>query len=112
MKPSDSFPREKNHLLNTGLSLAMAWDADWLKPIQPRLAEQFPTLTPEELDEINASCQQAMRAGHALVASLAKKDGINVGYSEWETEFLHHYPWVNQENLSRLFSQGMYYNLK
>lgn len=99
-------------ILNTGLSLALDWGADWLTPIQPRLAERFLTLTPEELDEINATCQQAMRAGHAWVASLAKKDGLNVRYSEWETEFLQHYPWVNQENLGRLFSQGMYYNLK
>lgn len=99
-------------ILNTGLSLALAWGTDWLKPIQPRLAEQFPALTSDELDEVNTICQQAMRAGHQLVASLAKKDGLNVRFSEWETEFTHHYPWVNHENLSRLFSQGMYYNLK
>lgn len=102
----------KEHLLNIGLALAMAWGKDWLTPIQPRLVEQFPALTPEELDEINAVCQQAMRAGHAMVATLAKKDGPNVNFSKWETEFSLRYPWVSRENLGRLFSQGMYYNLK
>lgn len=105
-------PPKQTHLLNTGLSLAMEWGEDWLKPIQPRLAQQFPALAPEELDETNTICQKAMRFGHQLVGLLAKKDGLTVSQNAWETEFLQNYPWVNRENLSRLFSQGMYYALK
>ncbi|GAB4578346.1 MAG: hypothetical protein Fur0022_10810 [Anaerolineales bacterium] len=99
-------------ILNTGLSLAMEWGEDWLKPIQSRLAKQFPTLTPKELDEVNAICQKAMRFGHQLVLTLAKQYGQESYQGMWETEFLRVCPWVNRENLGRLYSQGMYYAMK
>jgi hypothetical protein len=35
-------------ILNTGLSLAMEFGADWLKPIQDRLSVKYSTLTQME----------------------------------------------------------------
>lgn len=103
---------EKNSLHNIGLSLALAWGKDWLNPIQSRLAQQFPDLTPDELDEINTLCQTAMVFGHQLVQTLARRGSMNINQHAWETEYLQTYPWVNHENLNRLFSQGMYYAMK
>jgi hypothetical protein len=98
-------------LLNEGLHLAMEWGEDWLKPIQERLTARHPALSNRELDEINAICQDAMRFGHGVVYDLTSKSGMKTKPEDFESEMIARYPWVNSKNLSRLFSQGMYYTM-
>jgi hypothetical protein len=57
-------------ILNTGLSLAMEFGADWLKPIQDRLSVKYPTLTQMERVWYNTICREAMEKGHT---SLVRK---------------------------------------
>ena len=102
----------RNDLLNEGLYLAMEWGEDWLKPIQERLAVRHPALSKEDLDEINAISQKAMRFGHGAVYDLALKSGDETSYGDFEPAMIAQYPWVDAKNLSRLFSQGMYYAWK
>ena len=52
-------------LLNDGLELAMDWGENWLAPIQDRLHQRHPQLNPQQLDELNEACQDAMKFGHA-----------------------------------------------
>jgi hypothetical protein len=99
-------------LLNEGLHLAMEWGEDWLKPIQKRLAALYPALSKGELDEINAICQEAMRFGHGVVCDITSKSGMETKPEDFESAMIARYPWVNSKNLSRLFSQGMYYTMK
>jgi hypothetical protein len=99
-------------LLNEGLHLAMEWGEDWLAPIQKRLAARHPALSKDELDEVNAICQDAMRFGHGVVYDLFSKSGMETMPEDFEPAMIARYPWVNSKNLSRLFSQGMYYALK
>lgn len=99
-------------ILNCGLSLAMEWGENWLKPIQSRLAKEYPTLSPHELDNMNTICQTAMRFGHNLIYSVEKTNNHEVNQTEWQTKLLHRYPWINKANLGRLFSQSMYYAWK
>jgi hypothetical protein len=111
-------------ILNHGLNLAMEWGKDWLQPIQSRLAKGYPKLTAKELDDYNKVCQEAMKAGHQLVDSLLSEQWKQ---NSWKTledvdsrilkplfrkSMNTQYPWVSEENLGRLFSQGMYYALK
>ncbi|MES2917429.1 MAG: hypothetical protein V4729_02305 [Pseudomonadota bacterium] len=98
--------------LNAGLSLAMEWGSNWLKPIQERLAAQYPELTVAELDRYNEVCREAMKAGHDLVYSMAESQGKEVDSAAWQAAFLSRYAWPNKDNLSKLFSQGMYYAWK
>ncbi len=99
-------------ILNAGLSLAIEFGEHWLEPIQPRLAEIAPDLSPAELDEYNSMCKSVMEGSNKLVSSLIKKDGEKTKYKEWEATILRSYPWINKKNLSRLFSQGMDYAMK
>lgn len=85
----------------------MEWGQNWLQPIQSRLAEKYPGLGRDELDEYNATCKKAMEFGHHLVYSMAEK-GKDVNHTEWEVELLRSYPWVRSENRAHLFSQGMH----
>lgn len=111
-------------ILNQGLKLALAWGVDWLQPIQERLAALHPELSKEELEDYNNICREAMFAGFKLVetgfteesATVRRKNQSDssdaVVNSAFKAQMLKQYPWVNDDNLSRLFSQGMYYKMK
>lgn len=103
---------DKNEILNVGLSLAMGFGENWLQPIQSRLAKIFPDLSSKELDEYDSICKAVMESSNKLVYSMAERDGAKTDQKKWEAVILHSYPWINRENLGRLFSQGMYYTYK
>jgi hypothetical protein len=99
--------------LNKGLALAMDWGKDWLMPIQERLRAWDSSITPAQADAINEICQRAMRFGWELVR---KQNGSALSDAELDEEFrqkmLAKFPWVDRENLSRLYSQALYYAMK
>lgn len=96
-------------LLNEGLAFAMEWGENWLKPIQERLGQIHPYLSPARLNEINKICQRAMRFGIDSVYAIALKGKKAPQSEEFMVAFKTCYPWANAENVSTLFSQGMYY---
>jgi hypothetical protein len=99
--------------LNKGLSLAMDWGKDWLMPIQERLRAWDSSITPEQADAINEICQRAMRFGWELV-----RDQRELSLSDFESKdefdrrMLEEYPWVDKQNLGRLYSQALYIAMK
>lgn len=102
-----------SEILNTGLDLAMAFGADWLKPIQERLARRYATLTKAELDRYDEICRAAMNFGHSEVERVVNSAGADAAsYDAFERVVLARYPWINARNMTHLFSQGMYYALK
>ena len=101
-------------VLNKGLDFAMEFGANWLRPIQDRLAAQFPQLSQGELDEYDRVCREAMNFGHTQLVSCWRE-----AHSEqrqalefFRRDVVGRYPWVSEANLSRLFSQGCYYAFK
>jgi len=108
----DAPPTGREPIWNAGLSMAMEWGENLLKPIQPRLAASYPTLIPAELDEINTVCQAAMKFGHDTVYRLASKSGSQTKLESFAVLMRRRYPWVDADNVSRLFNQGMYYAWK
>ena len=102
-------PPRRSELLNRGLELAMDWGENWLAPIQERLHQQYRHLSREELDELNASCQAAMKFGHATAYELVHEQGKNVDEDEFTARVLVSHPWVDAANIARLFRQSMYY---
>ena len=99
-------------LRNEGLSLAMEWGKDWLMPIQARLAERHPMLSAAALDDLDAICRTAMRFGHQLVADFVSTYGPNVPRGVFADALRAQYPWIDDENMARLHSQGVYYAMK
>lgn len=110
----------RDELLNHGLSLAMEWGEDWLKPIQERLLRYHPWLQADQADEINGLAQEAMRLGHHLLYKSV--EAAAYGYAscremvmdkqEFEGQVRARYEWVNEENISHLYAQGRYYAWK
>ncbi len=123
--------RMKNEILNTGLKLAMEFGENWLQPIQDRLSKEYPELTRKELNEYNQICQHVMKFGHTLAVEAKTGNRINNPIfekdkkdqekaelefkkrrNEFPSKVREKYEWVDDENLSKLFSQGCYYAMK
>ena len=98
-------------VLNKGLAFAMEFGANWLKPIQERLAKLYPQLSQPELDEYERICREAMTFGHTQLVSCWRDAGANQmeALLYLRRDVLARFPWVSDINLDRLFSQGCYY---
>jgi hypothetical protein len=99
-------------LKNYALELAQEWGKDWLKPIQERLRRAYPKMSAEEQDRLNALAQDAMKAGHDLVYSMAETKGKDFPEAEWRSAYSARFPWVDEKNLRHLYSTGRYYAWK
>ena len=106
-------------ILNTGLSLAMAFGTDWLKPIQERLSEKYPSLSQKDLDRYDSVCREAMTKGHSFIYKKLEsiiKENKKITNEDLHTEvqtFLgRKYAWINSDNMKKLVSQGIYYAYK
>lgn len=102
------------HILNVGLDLAMEFGENWLRPIQQRLAVAFETLTPAELDAYDSICREVMAFCEQQVRARWKEAAGNEAEARrlFKIAVLDRHPWVADEHLSRLFSQGRYYAWK
>lgn len=98
--------------LNLALKFAQEWGENYGRPIQGRLRQACPNLHTEELDHFNDVARVAMECGYDLIFIIAKKRGRDGIWPEWRESYLAQYPWVDENNLARLFSTGMYYAWK
>jgi hypothetical protein len=101
-----------DELLNEGLGLAMDWGESWLSPINARLHKLHPYLGTGELEDCNAACQGAMRLAYEAVHGLLREGGASATCESLAPIVRAQYPWVDEENLSRLLKQGIYYAAK
>lgn len=105
--------RGKERILNIALSMCLEFGEHMGKPIQSRLAAVFPDLSSNELDEYNTVCESVKNLGYDRIYSLQNKKDSNVPEiilkEEWKTEMLKSHPWINEDNLQSMYSQGMYY---
>lgn len=102
----------------------MEWGEHWLAPIHERLAAAHPTLSAAQVDAYDEVCRAVMRAGHDAVADALDAAWSERGWTRLEdidttkvrpafaARMRELAPWASDENLGRLFSQGMYYALK
>ena len=93
-----------NTIANTALQLAMEWGDYFMKPTQPRMQALHPALTKKQLDEYDAIAREAMTFGHRYTYD--QPDGA---YDQYVAAVRHQFAWVSDDNLARLYSQGIYY---
>ena len=94
-------------LANTALHLAMEWGPDWLKPTQSRLKALHPELSDAELDEYDAIARAVMKLGFDYVYASPECERQAVA-----AIVRGRFPWVSDQNIARLHSQGVYYAMK
>ncbi len=103
----------ENEILNTGLSLALEFGPDWLKPIQERLTKRYPNLSAKELDDCEALCRKVRENSNQHFLTLLKKTpDENVLRDSHRSYLLENYPWIGEKNLGSLVSQAFYYAMK
>ncbi len=93
--------RELNSdILNHALNLAMDWGEDFMQPTQARMQAIYPEFSAQQLDAIDEYVRTAMKYGHAIATGdfNSFKKAVNTQFS-----------WVSDDNLHRMFNQGMYY---
>lgn len=110
-----------NTILNKALELALK---NLGEPIQKRLAKQYPNLSATELEDYNNRCHEVIEAGHKLadkaLSQVWKDQGwkklgdidTKIVYSAFRREIKQPYPWLDKDNMSHIFSQGIYAALK
>ncbi|HEX5718619.1 MAG TPA: hypothetical protein VF179_20835 [Thermoanaerobaculia bacterium] len=101
--------RLRSQVLNDGLRLAMEWGEYFLRPIQERLSKLYPELSKEQLDEYETICRAAMEYGHGQMYELAEKSDDSTDREEFRLILALRYPWLDPENVAKLFDQGMYH---
>jgi len=101
-------------ILNVGLDLAMEFGKNWLKPIQSRLAERYPTLATKDLDAYDTDCRACMTYANDLIVRCWRetKGSQDESFRLFQERVLGRYAWVSAPNLARLFSQSCYYAWK
>ena len=97
-------------MLNIALNLSLEFGPDWRKPIQERLRSQCPDVTQQQADDLNAVVTSARDWAHELIRSTVNERGSNEDQARGEIRL--RYPWIDEETLGRLWSQGMYYAMK
>ena len=94
-------PKIANHALH----FAMEWGEQFMKPTQPRLKKKHPRLTKKQLDAYDALARGAMSVGHRYCEDHVDDCDPERLAAAVQAKF----PWVNGDNLSTIYSQGMYY---
>jgi hypothetical protein len=105
-------------ILNHGLNMALEFGPNLNQPIHQRLKQKFPDLNDHKLAEINQLCYDVRDEGVNFILStlgaVAGKRGT-IKHAELELmlkEKLAKYLWINEKNLSHIYSQGCYYAWK
>lgn len=103
-------------IFNTGVKMASEFGENLMQPIQDRLILQFAFLGRDHVDFYNKICAEARDEGHKFIyeqmaALAARSETISRtwSYAQFEVHMLAKYPFINEENLKHLYSQGCYY---
>lgn len=91
---------------NAALRLSLEWGENFMAPIQARLRETFPELTPDQADELEKSSRQIQSFAFALYEELYFE---RMTRPDVEAQIKAKFPFLNDENMTRLYNQGMYY---
>lgn len=93
-------------LRNEAVSLSLEWGGNWQSPVAPRLLELHPELVEAQLAELEKLCRDVQKSAFDLYEKLYgeefSRDDAN---NQLRAQFL----FLDDENLVRLYNQGMYY---
>ena len=104
-----------NNILNNGLELHLEFGENWLTDIDDRLSEKFPGLSKYDLRKCDNLCRKTAKIANSFVCNNPIKEKGKVKFidsSDFKIYMLNQYDWINEKNLSHLYSQSCYYAMK
>src|SRR5262249_31060971 len=92
--------------LNHALRLSLEWGENFHKPVDERLRKKFPKVSAAQARETDTLCRSIQSFAFRGIEEVyfGKADEGKV-----RKEILEKWPWIDEENLTHLWSQGMYY---
>lgn len=96
-------------IYNKAIELSLEWGMNFGKPIRERLLFSYPDLKEEMIERLQAESKEIQTFAFNLY--WIEADG-EITLVEARNRILGKYPLLDDDNLSRLESQGMYYARK
>lgn len=93
--------------LNAALAIHLKWGPERMTPTKERLKKKCPGLKGNALAECDATAEAAMDLGHRYVY-----DHPSCPPDECAAAVRATYPWVSPDNMTSIYSQGIYYARK
>ena len=95
-------------ILNAALALSLEWGENFGKPIDARIRARYPQLTADDAAALGQWCAEVKTFAFGVVEEEFPKIQAG-GAGTATTQISAKYPQLDDENLSWLNSQGMYY---
>ena len=93
-------------IINQALAFSSEWGENFQKPIHDRMKQKYPELSLETIDIL----QTYVRKAESFIYNLAEQCCLGkIKEAEIQTNAYRQYPWISQQNASRLAGIGMYY---
>ena len=102
-------PDNESELLNKVLELATEWGENFRTPIHDRLRTFYPDLDDQEIDRLTTIAREA----ESFIYTLGERElAGEIRESDMPKLAVEKYPWLNNQNISRLAGIAMYYARK
>lgn len=93
-------------ILNAAIALGLEWGEHWQAPIQARVVGIYPTLTETQADKLETLSREVQSFAFNLYEDVYAN---TITRDKAESQMLAKYAFLDSENLTRLYNQGMYY---
>lgn len=93
-------------MLNTALAMSLEWGPVRNRPLEERLVERFPALTPREAMALKLVCEQASSLAFRQYERLYLNE---ITQAEADSAIYGAFPWISPHNRAHLLTQGQYY---
>jgi hypothetical protein len=101
-------------ILNVCFEMCIAFGPTLGLPLAPRIKEKFSLLTDSEINRIVKECEHARKKGYKFVNDRGAM--IHTSSQKLHTEFVHYIKsecdWMDDNNISHLYSQSCYVAMK
>ena len=111
-KKPDLKKSSESEMLNYCLSLAQEWGPNWMKRIDKSLIKLYPNISVDRVKYYTDISDEAMKFGYDLTSRLIDSHGEKGARLIFKEKLLEKYIWIDDNNVSHLFSTGTYYHFK
>ncbi|MGX2953807.1 hypothetical protein ACWAU3_13520 [Shewanella sp. JL219SE-S6] len=95
-------------MLNKALALSLSPNSGWPAQVEKLLKEGSPFCSKNIAMQSSAEAQLVKEYARKLSLDYSKKGNLPISKEEWRRSLLSRYSWINENNVSTLYSQTQY----
>jgi hypothetical protein len=98
-------------ICNTALKISLQWGPERSTPFKTRLAEARPGISDRDIEALEKQSHEVESAAWGSVVEHMKAHGMKDAPAReaWARPLLAKWPWLDDDNLAMLWTQGCYY---